>query len=57
MFFSGDGRQPISASVAYDLAHIWCWWTLFRKPKIGECLKKRVKGGERGGKEEREKVT
>jgi len=17
-------------------AHIWCWWTLFRKPKIGE---------------------
>jgi len=18
------------------LAHIWCWWTLFRTPKIGE---------------------
>jgi len=26
----------ISEYFFHSLAHIWCWWTLFRKPKIGE---------------------
>ena len=44
--------------VAHQLAHIWCWWTLFRKPKIGEKEekeeeKKREKEKEKGKKSEK----